>query len=60
MISPANLAPLFIIISFIEEQKVEVKEARRLGPSLEDVFVTVTGIEANALRIEAEKKGGAA
>jgi len=44
----------------IEEQQVEVKEARRLGPSLEDVFVRVTGIEANVLRKEAEKKGGAA
>ncbi|MCD6152705.1 MAG: ATP-binding cassette domain-containing protein [Syntrophobacterales bacterium] len=54
---PISLGPL---VRFIEEQKVEVKEARRLGPSLEDVFVTVTGIEANALRIEAEKKGGAA
>ena len=54
---PISLGPL---VRFIEGQKVEVKEARRLGPSLEDVFVTVTGIEANALRIEAKKKGGAA
>jgi len=54
---PISLGPL---VRFIEEQKVEVKEARRLGPSLEDVFVSVTGIEANALRIEAEKKGGEA
>lgn len=52
---PISLGPL---VRFIEEQKVEVKEARRLGPSLEDVFVSVTGIEVNALRIEAEKKGG--
>jgi ABC-2 type transport system ATP-binding protein len=54
---PISLGPL---VRFIEEQKVEVKEARRLGPSLEDVFISVTGIEANTLRIEAEKKGGAA
>jgi ABC-2 type transport system ATP-binding protein len=47
-------------VRFIEEQKVEVKEARRLCPSLEDVFVSVTGIEANVLKIETEKKGGAA
>lgn len=54
---PISLGPL---VRFIEEQKVEVKEARRLGPSLEDVFVTVTGIEANVLKKEAEKKGGTA
>lgn len=54
---PINLGPL---VRFIEEQKVEVKEARRLGPSLEDVFVSVTGIEATVLKKEAEKKGGAA
>jgi len=54
---PISLGPL---VRFIEEQQVEVKEARRLGPSLEDVFVRVTGIEANVLRKEAEKKGGAA
>ena len=54
---PISLGPL---VRFIEEQKVEVKEARRLGPSLEDVFVSVTGIEANVLIKEAEKKGGAA
>jgi ABC-2 type transport system ATP-binding protein len=54
---PISLGPL---VRFIEEQKVEVKEARRLGPSLEDVFVAVTGIEAESLKNEAEKKGGAA
>jgi len=54
---PIGLGPL---VRFIEEQKVEVKEARRIGPSLEDVFVDVTGIEANVLKKEAEKKGSAA
>jgi ABC-2 type transport system ATP-binding protein len=53
---PISLGPL---VHFIEEQKVEVKEARRTGPSLEDVFVDVTGIEAHVLKKEAEKKGGA-
>jgi ABC-2 type transport system ATP-binding protein len=56
-VEPISLGPL---VRFIEEQKVEVKEARRIGPSLEDVFVGVTGIEANVLKKEAEKKGGAA
>lgn len=54
---PISLGPL---VRFIEEQKVEVQEARRIGPSLEDVFVGVTGIEANVLKKEAEKKGGTA
>lgn len=47
---PISLGPL---VRFIEDQNGEVTEARRIGPSLEEVFVTVTGIEANAL-----KKGG--
>lgn len=54
---PISLGPL---VRFIEEQKVEVKEAQRIGPSLEDVFVGVTGIEANVLKTEVEKRGGSA
>jgi ABC-2 type transport system ATP-binding protein len=54
---PVSLGPL---VRYIEEQKIEVTEARRSGPSLEDVFVSVTGIEANDLKKEAGKKGGAA
>lgn len=54
---PISLGPL---VRFFEEQNVEVNEARRIGPSLEDVFVGVTGIEAGILKKEAEKKGGAA
>jgi len=56
-VEPISLGPL---VRFIEEQKIQVKEARRIGPSLEDVFVGVTGIEANVLKKEAEKKGGSA
>ncbi|MBI4522247.1 MAG: ABC transporter ATP-binding protein [Deltaproteobacteria bacterium] len=43
------------LVRFIEEQDVDVMEARRLQPSLEDVFVHVTGIEADAMRKEKEK-----
>jgi ABC-2 type transport system ATP-binding protein len=53
---PINLCR---IVRFLDEQKIEVAEARRLVPTLEDIFVSVTGIEANILRKEAEKKGGA-
>jgi len=46
------------LVRFIEERNAEVTEARRLRPSLEDVFVKITGIEADAMRREKEKKRG--
>jgi len=55
--APISLGPL---VRFIEDHGAEVTEARSLSPSLEDVFVRITGIEANALRKEVEKKGGVA
>jgi ABC-2 type transport system ATP-binding protein len=42
----------------LEDQGAEVIEARRMQPSLEDIFVQITGIEADAMRTEKEKKGG--
>jgi ABC-2 type transport system ATP-binding protein len=52
---PIRVGPL---VRFLEEQGVEVMEARRMRPSLEDVFVRITGIEADAMRKEKEKAGG--
>jgi ABC-2 type transport system ATP-binding protein len=46
------------LVRFIENQGIEVTEARRLRPSLEDVFVRVTGLELDAMRKEKEKAGG--
>ncbi|MGM0539912.1 MAG: ABC transporter ATP-binding protein, partial [Thermodesulfobacteriota bacterium] len=46
------------LVHFLEEQGVEVSEARKIKPSLEDVFVRITGIEADAMRSEKEKGGG--
>ncbi len=43
---------------FFEDRGLEVLEARRLRPSLEDVFVRITGIEAGEMRREAPGKGG--
>lgn len=54
---PIRLASL---VRYIDTRNVVVKEARLYGPSLEDVFVRVTGIEADALKKEAEKKGATA
>jgi ABC-2 type transport system ATP-binding protein len=45
------------LVRFIEDQGSEVTEARRLRPSLEEVFVQVTGIELDAMRKEKEKGG---
>ena len=53
---PVPVGPL---VRFLEDQGAEVLEARRLRPSLEDVFVRITGIEADAMRKEKEKPGGA-
>ena len=49
------------LVRFFEEAGAEVYEARKLRPSLEDVFVRITGIEADAMKREKEKekKGGA-
>jgi len=52
---PVNVGPL---VRFLEERKIQVTEARRHVPSLEDVFVQVTGIEAGLMRREKEKAGG--
>ena len=47
------------IIRYLEDLGAEVVEARKMRHSLEDVFVRITGIEADAMRKEKEKKGGA-
>lgn len=52
---PVQVGPL---VRFLEDNGVEVAEARRIRPSLEDIFVSITGIEANSMRKEKEKKGG--
>jgi ABC-2 type transport system ATP-binding protein len=52
---PVNIGPL---TRFLEERGIQVIEARRHLPSLEDVFVQVTGIEAGLMMKEKEKAGG--
>jgi len=46
------------LVHFLEERNIQVTEARRLVPSLEDIFVQVTGIEAGLMKKEKEKVGG--
>ena len=54
---PIAIGPL---VRVFEEKGIEVVEARRVQPSLEDVFVRITGIEALVMKKEKEKQGGAA
>mgnify|MGYP006282335911 CR=1 FL=1 len=56
---PVRIGPL---VRLIEDNGEEVSEARKIRPSLEDVFVHVTGIEAKIMKQEREKtgKGGGA
>lgn len=51
---PVRVGPL---IRHIEDQGGEVTEAKRMRLSLEDIFVQITGIEADAMRKEKVKKG---
>jgi len=50
---PIRVGPL---VRFLEDLGAEVFEARKIRPSLEDVFVKITGIEVDAMR--KEKAGG--
>lgn len=52
---PIRVGPL---VRFLEDQGAEVAEARRMRSSLEDIFVQITGIEADAMSKEKEKAGG--
>jgi ABC-2 type transport system ATP-binding protein len=50
--------PVGPLVRSLEELGAEVTEARRMQPSLEDVFVRITGVEAAAMRKEKERSGG--
>ena len=53
--SQIDIGPL---VQFLEAQGIKVTEARRHPPSLEDVFVEITGIEAELMTKEKERSGG--
>jgi ABC-2 type transport system ATP-binding protein len=52
---PVIVGPL---VHFLEDRGVQVSEALRQVPSLEDIFIQVTGIEAELMKIEKEKSEG--
>jgi ABC-2 type transport system ATP-binding protein len=53
--SPIPVGPL---IRLMEENNAVVLEAKRMRPSLEDVFISVTGLEASAMTGEKKKRRG--
>lgn len=50
--------PLLPIMQYLDDNGIAVFEAKELRPTLEDVFVELTGIEAGKLGKEKEKGGG--
>ena len=49
--------PLLPVMQYFDEKGIAVYEARELRPTLEDVFVKVTGIESDKLKKEKEQGG---
>ena len=56
LVSEERIA-LLPVLQYLDEKGISVYEAKELSPSLEDVFVKVTGIEAVKLKKEKEKGG---
>ncbi len=48
--------PLGPLVRFLEERNINITEARSIRPSLEDVFVKITGIESDRMKTEKERK----
>jgi ABC-2 type transport system ATP-binding protein len=53
--TPISVTP---IVRLLEELGHEVTEARKIVPSLEEVFVRITGLEADLMHKDKEKQGG--
>jgi ABC-2 type transport system ATP-binding protein len=52
----AQRLPLAPLVRFLEDHRVDVTEARAVRPSLEEVFVRITGVALEQMR--KEKEGG--
>ena len=57
-ISSPEKIDLMPFMKFFDEKKQLVREAKIIRPSLEEVFVKVTGIEIDRMKKEKEKGGG--
>lgn len=49
---PIQVGPL---VRLLEDNGVEVTEAKKILPTLEDIFVEITGIEARMMKQDKEK-----
>ncbi|MGI6554094.1 MAG: ABC transporter ATP-binding protein [Bacillota bacterium] len=58
LIKSEKRIPLSPVLQFLDGKGIPVFEARELRPTLEDVFVQITGIEASRLKKEKEQGGG--
>lgn len=54
-VSSAGRIDIAPIVAYLHDKEVKVYEARELRPTLEDVFVKITGIDAANLKKEKEK-----
>lgn len=57
VLKSAKRIPLLPVMEYFDRNGIAVYEARELLPTLEDVFVKLTGIEAVKLKKEKEKAG---
>jgi ABC-2 type transport system ATP-binding protein len=48
--------PIGSLADILEAQGIALQEVRRSQPTLEEVFIQTTGLEADALRREKDKK----
>ncbi len=55
IITSKKRIPLLPILEFLQEKEIEVYEAKQFRPTLEDVFVKLTGIESTILKKDKEK-----
>jgi ABC-2 type transport system ATP-binding protein len=57
-VASADTISIGPLVRFIDNQRAIVTEVRQLRPSLEDVFIRVTGVELDVMKKEKEKIGG--
>ena len=57
ILSSKERQPLLPILQYFDSKGISVFEAKELKPSLEDIFVKITGLEASKLKNEKEKVG---
>lgn len=57
-VTSTAVVPVGLLIRMLEETGVEVIEAKRIRPSLEDIFVSITGLQTDMLAKGKDRMGG--